>query len=517
MRAPKIVTEFESRFGAGSIVTDPDQIEALGTDIYGGLDAAAAIVRPKSQAQLIEMVELAAQARTPLFVRGGGASYTLSHVPSRPDGLVIDTSTLNRIIEINETDMTVTVEPGVTWSALDAALKAKDLRTPFWGPFSGLQSTIGGSLSQHAISLGSGLYDTSSSIVTGLKVITGNGGVIDTGTTPDRFYRTYGPDLAGLFLGDSGAFGIKLEMTLKLIKRPTHVQGATMIYDRFDDLAWAMTAAAKENLASEILAIDPQLQQGQLGNVDVNDMFETARAILSSSPGLFSGLSALFKAAFGARQLLNKPGFMLNLTAEGRSNREAQAKLATIRNTIAGRGIEVVNTMALALRATPFRPLTPILGPKGERWLPMHCVLPFSQVGPFHAALEAYYASRKAEMDAHDIRIATMFLTVGSNGFVYEPTFYWLDSQHAAHRELAPSEHRESLPTYPDNPEARAVVTAMKKDMIGLMQSHGATHYQIGKSYPFMSTREPGAGKLLKLLKSEFDPHDIINPGALEF
>ena len=78
----------------------------------------------------------------PIVPRGGGASYTDGYTPSETSSVVIDTSRMNRIVEINERDMYVVAQVGVTWAALNEALAAKGLRTPFFGPFSGLTATL---------------------------------------------------------------------------------------------------------------------------------------------------------------------------------------------------------------------------------------------------------------------------------------------------------------------------------------------------------------------------------------
>ena len=58
---------------------------------------------------------------------------------------MVDTSSLNEILEINQQDMYVRVEAGCTWKALYEVLRPLGLRTPFWGPLSGIHATVGGS------------------------------------------------------------------------------------------------------------------------------------------------------------------------------------------------------------------------------------------------------------------------------------------------------------------------------------------------------------------------------------
>ena len=77
--------------------------------------------------------------------------------------------------------------------------------------------------------LGAGHYGTSSESVVALTVVLADGSILRTGARgPDGdtpFYRHYGPDLTGLFCGDSGVFGVKAEIVLRLIKNPPAHEG----------------------------------------------------------------------------------------------------------------------------------------------------------------------------------------------------------------------------------------------------------------------------------------------------
>ena len=181
------------------------------------------MARPGSVDELQAVVRACARHRAPMVVRGGGASYTDGYLPVRPGTICIDVSRLTHI-EVNAEDMYVTVEPGVTWAKLYEAVSARGLRTPMWGPFSGLAATVGGGMSHYAVNYGSGLYGISAESLLGMDVILANGELVSTGSGGGinslPFFRFYGPDLTGLFVGDAGAFGIKARMTLRLMKKP---------------------------------------------------------------------------------------------------------------------------------------------------------------------------------------------------------------------------------------------------------------------------------------------------------
>ena len=169
--------------------------------------------------------------------------------PRLPSRVLIDTERMNRVLEINEQDMYVTVEPGITWAAMTAALAEKGLRTAFWGPFSGLKATVGGSMSQNSVSLGSGNYGCSADTALSFDIVLANGELLSTGSgalnTASPFFRHYGPDLTGIFTGDAGAFGIKVRITLRLVPLPKFTGTASFGFNDFDTMSDGMGAAAR--------------------------------------------------------------------------------------------------------------------------------------------------------------------------------------------------------------------------------------------------------------------------------
>ncbi|MEZ5565294.1 MAG: FAD-dependent oxidoreductase [Gammaproteobacteria bacterium] len=100
--------------------------------------------------------------------------------------MLVDTGRLNRIVDLNEIDMYVSVEPGITWAELWNTLKAKGLRTSFWGPFSGIKATVGGSMSQNSASLGSGNHGVSADAVLAFDIVLANGEIMQTGSSAAR-------------------------------------------------------------------------------------------------------------------------------------------------------------------------------------------------------------------------------------------------------------------------------------------------------------------------------------------
>lgn len=115
---------------------------------------------------------------------------------------------------------------GCTWKSLFEALNPLGLRTPYWGPLSGMYATVGGALSQNSLFHGSGLILDGRSQCDRTEVVLADGTVLETGSGSHRysnaFWRHFGPDLTGMFTADTGAFGIKAVAVLRLQTLQSH-------------------------------------------------------------------------------------------------------------------------------------------------------------------------------------------------------------------------------------------------------------------------------------------------------
>lgn len=520
VRSSDIVQQLGAAIGREHVLTDAGEREFHAMDVYNARELPIAVVRPGSTAELQAVVKIAAGAGIALVARGGGASYTDGYLPATPDSLLVDTSRMNRIIRINAEDMYVTVEPGVTWNDLWAALKEKGLRTSFWGPFSGIKATVGGSSSQNSASLGSGNYGVSADAILGFEIVLANGEILRTGAhaaaNGQPFFRWYGPDLTGIFCGDAGALGIKASISLRLIKDPPYFGAASFGFESFEKMASGMAAAARENVTADNFGLDPRLQQGQLGKASAKDAIAAAMAVAKTSRNPLEAAGRLLKMAAAGKRFLAGHNYSAHYTVEGVSRAEIAGKLSVLRKAMAGHGEETANTIPTVIRAMPFIPLYPILGPKGERWVPMHGIMPFSRMAEFHARLSRLYADNTRRMQSLKVDKGAMFMTVTTHGFLYEPVFYWQDDRTVFHKRFLPKEYLDTLPEYPANPEGRALVRELRGEIQKLFASVGAIHMQVGKSYAYMEGRQPEAARALRDLKKQLDPRGIMNPGALQ-
>ncbi len=517
--AASLLEQLSAVVGNKHLLTDDESRLFYSTDVFRRADVLAmAVVQPGTVEELCEVVRLCAAAKCSMVARGGGASYTDGYLAIREPTVCVDTGRLKRI-DINPEDMYVTAEVGVTWEELYRALKAQGLRTPFWGPFSGKVATVGGSASSHAVNYGSGQYGVSAESLTGMDVVLASGELLSTGsgggTNASSFFRFYGPDLTGLFAGDAGALGIKARVSMRLMKRPEGFAACSFGFPDGESALTAMMEVARLGAIAQCFGLDPRQQKTALTQMESTDPIDAAKSVMRSARNPFDGLLQLTKMALAGRSFLKKANYSAHFSAEGVTDGEAKAKIAQVRKIASKYGAEVANSIPTFFNAEPFMPLTPILGPGGERWKPTHGVLPFSKVLKHHAEIEAMLGEYRERMNLHGVHLTRMLMPFSTNAFIYEPTFLWKDARSVYHERMYPPELLPGKPVHEDNPEGRALLKEIKQRIQELCIQNGACHMQIGKDYPFLTTRKPETAVLIRQLKATLDPEGLMNPGAL--
>ena len=505
-----------------------DQREAelrfFAADMFFVGELPLAVLRPTVTAQVAALVGFCRQHAIAIQLRGGGMSYSNAFQPSTHRAVILDMTKMSAVREIAVMDGHVTVEAGCTWAALDAALARHDRRARFWGPMSGLTATIGGSMSQGAVTFGSGVTGASANAVKSFEIVTGTGTILHTGSDGSAatapFNRNFGPDLTGIFANDAGALGIKTAVTLEIEPRPAHVTGLSFAFDDFDALAALFGDVAARRLASEMIAMHGDVARQNAGPANFAEDAKAMWRIGKAAGNPVSALGRMARIALGGRRFLDKAKYTAHFVIEGRDRSEVNSRIAAVRSFAgagtgagAGAGAEIVNTVPLMTRAHPF-PVLPVTHPDGRRMLPIHGIFAYSALRDFHRAYAGLKAQFAAKMAAAEVTVAEFFAGVAGIGLLYEPVFYWPDSLADYHRRLTP-DYLPNMPVFPANPAARAVVGEMTDAFIALAGAHGGTHFQIGRLYPFAQHRAGAAGALLRELKAALDPSNIISPGAL--
>jgi hypothetical protein len=509
-------------FGDDRVLTGEAERGLYSQDVFREGELAAFVVRPSSVEQIQALARLANEKGCPLVPRGGGMSYTSGIVPVRDDSVVIDLGDFNRVLEINKQDMTVTVEAGCTWSDLYEALRPTGLRTTYWGTLSGLHATVGGSVSQNSIFWGSGEYGTAADNVLGMDVVLADGSLLSTGAGAQRnsshFMRQFGPDITGLFTCDCSALGIKARVTLRLVPQRAHRRFVSVSFSSFDQQQQAMCAVSRSELASECFGFDPFLQSQRMRRESLAKDVKALTGVMKSAGGFGKALKEGARVALAGRNFIDEQDWSLHLMMEDHSQAGADQREAAITELVTQAGGKVVeNTIPKVLGAHPFGPVNNMVGPEGERWVPVHALVPHSKAQQVYQLTEEIFDRHRSAIEEHDIGVGYLLATVSTTIFVLEPVFFWPDELKALHRASLEPAHLKKLPGFPENLEARSAVTAIRQELVEAYEMLGASHLQMGKAYHYQQGMRPESLALVRAIKDAVDPRGIINPGVLGF
>jgi D-lactate dehydrogenase (cytochrome) len=493
--------------GQEGILTSADDVALLSNDIFfwGERCDPAAVLRPGSTAELAGLMGLANDAAIPVYVRGGGMSYTGGYVPSVPDSVVIDLSRLNRVVEINEDNRTVVVDACCTWETLVDALKPHGLATIVSPPFSGNVSTIGGAMSQNLVQGMDG--------VLGLEVVLADGRVVRTGAwgrgeSSPPFFRNYGPDITGIFLGDTGSLGIKTRVALQLRNKPEGISFGSFAFETYEDMARAMSGCARYPFLAKSFGLDP-LKSQRAPKVGFKEAIQTLSQI-----GQEGGAREAARFAATGRNFMEGVKWSMHVTTEGIDGRAAEAGMDLVRATNADcGGREIPNLLPAAMSVRNFS-VRGFLGPEGERWVPTNGIFPLSRAPAVATAVQQFFADRRERLQDHGM-IESYMTSFGSNYFLCEPSVYWKDEVSPLHLRHLDSASARKFARHAPGEDARDTAVAVRGELRDLFHELGAVNVQVAKFYRYRDALDGPAWSLVEDLKGTLDPKGILSPGNL--
>ncbi|KIL49443.1 glycolate oxidase subunit GlcD [Jeotgalibacillus soli] len=197
-----------------------------------------AVIMPENKNQIQSILKICSEAGVPIVPRGSGTNLSAGTCPTE-GGIVLTFNRMNKILEIDEDNLTVTVQPGVITLDLIKAVEAKGLFYPP-DPSSMKISTIGGNINECSGGLRGLKYGVTKDYVLGLEIVLSNGDVLRTGGKLAKDVAGY--DLNNLFVGSEGTLGVVTEAILKLIPIPETKKTLLALFQDMDAAAKTVSA-----------------------------------------------------------------------------------------------------------------------------------------------------------------------------------------------------------------------------------------------------------------------------------
>ncbi len=239
MISENILEELRQKLGDEQVVSSPEDLLVLGYDSTPGLHSAPdVVIYPTSSEQVQIAMQIARDNNLPITPRGSGTGLSGGSIPVN-GGMVICLNKMNKILEIDEENLTATCQAGVVTLDLFNAVAEKGL---FYPPDPGSQkiSTLAGNVMEDAGGLRGLKYGVTRDYVMALKCVLPDGSLLSTGGKSVKDVAGYA--FKDLLVGSEGTLGIITEITVKLIP-PSQDKRTFLAY--FDDIRIAGAAVSK--------------------------------------------------------------------------------------------------------------------------------------------------------------------------------------------------------------------------------------------------------------------------------
>lgn len=237
VRRQQVAAALRAALPERSVLSDPEDTrpyECDGLAAYRQLPMVVTL--PDTEQQVLAILDICRTLNVPIVPRGAGTGLSGGALPL-PDGVVISTARLNKIVRVDQYARTAVVQPGVRNLAISEAAAPHNLYyAP--DPSSQIACTIGGNVAENSGGVHCLKYGLTVHNVLRVRVATIDGEIIELG---GEALDAPGLDLLAIFIGSEGMLGIVTEVTVKLVPKP---QSARVIMASFDDIVTGGNAVA---------------------------------------------------------------------------------------------------------------------------------------------------------------------------------------------------------------------------------------------------------------------------------
>ncbi|MBU1487325.1 FAD-binding protein [bacterium] len=238
--------------GKNRLLTSKDDLLLFGSDETRIVHLPDCVVFPETTEEVSSILRLANLEKIPVVPRGGGSGLSGGALPVK-GGILLVLTRMDRILEIDQENMTATVEPGVILLDLKKAVEKFGLFYPP-DPNSLDISTLGGNIAENAGGPQTVKYGVTRDYVLGLKVVLPIGEVVNTGVKTRKGVAGY--DLTRLIIGSEGTLGVVTKATLRLIPKPQAIRTMIALFAHFNQVLSAISRIMASSSPSVLEFLD---------------------------------------------------------------------------------------------------------------------------------------------------------------------------------------------------------------------------------------------------------------------
>jgi len=200
------------------------------------------VVYPESAQEVSEIMKLASKHKIPVVPYGLGTSLEGNMIPYN-NGIMLDFSLMNKVLEVKADDFLVKVQPGLTRTQLEKELKKYGL---FFSVDPGADATLGGMAATNASGTTSVKYGIMRDNVRDMEVVLADGTIIHTGSLAQKSSSGY--HLNGLFIGSEGTLGCFTELTLSVKGIPENSMAGRAAFATVDEAVNAVISVLQAGI-----------------------------------------------------------------------------------------------------------------------------------------------------------------------------------------------------------------------------------------------------------------------------
>ncbi len=234
----RVTQQLKQIVGPKNVLTSPEDLVSYSFDGTFVEHRPDVVVLPATTQEVSRVVALAYRDEIPIVPRGMASGLAAASVPLS-GGIALSLTRMNKILEIDQENMTATAQAGIVTAHLQAEVEKVGLFYPP-DPSSVLCRTLGGNVACNAGGPRCLKYGITGDYVLGLTVVLSDGRVIRTGGKAIKNVTGY--NLTQLFVGSEGTLGVITEVLVKLVSKPRHVRTALALYDRLEDASRSVNA-----------------------------------------------------------------------------------------------------------------------------------------------------------------------------------------------------------------------------------------------------------------------------------